>query len=169
MQRGFTLVELIIYVSIISLIGTAAVHYTLGVSQARNKNEVTQQIQANGRTALQLVSQRIRGATGLNVASSTFDASPGVLTLTFATSTKNPTVIDLTSENGQLRIQEGTTAPVIITPATMQITNLTFTDLTSSSARANVRVQFTIEYINPSGDVVYDAAETFQTSVSVRQ
>ena len=161
--------ELLVYIGIMALIGAAIVQYTLGVSAARSKNEAVREVQAHGRMALRLVSERIRGAEGVNNSSSTFGADPGALSLAFATSTKNPTVIDLSADDGRMRIKEGTAAPVVITPETMRITNLVFTDLTSSSIRENVRVQFTIEYVNPSSDVIYDAVQTFQTSASVRQ
>ena len=168
-SRGITLMELVIYLALLGLIGTAVVRFTLGVSNARNKNYAVQTVQNHGRTMLELVSARIRRATSVNTASSTFDVHPGVLTLNMAESAVHPTVIDLTEDQGRLRITEGTNAPLIVSPETLTITNLTFTNLTSTSLRENIRVVFTVGYDNDSGDVHFNADQTFQTSVSVRQ
>ena len=169
MQKGFTLMELLVYIALIGLIGTAMVRYTIGVSNARNKNFVTQEVQAQGRTALQMISQRIRAANAVNATSSTFGTDPGVLSLAMSDSSKNPTIIDLTADDGRLRIKEGSSATQVISDDNLAITNLVFTDLTSTSLRENVRVQLTVEYNNTSGDVNFDASQTFQTSVSIRQ
>ena len=166
---GFTLMELLLYIGLIGMLGTALLRFTVSVSNTRNKNFATQEAQAHGRTAVQLISQRIRAATGINTASSTFGVDPGILSLEMADSSKNPTIIDLTADNGRLRFTEGTSTPLVVSDDTVSISDLTFTNLTSTSVRENVRIQLTAEYNHSSGDIHFDASETFQFSTSVRQ
>lgn len=169
MSKGFTLIETLIYIAIIGTAVTSFVVFAISIGEPRNKTFVTQEVQANMRTAMDLVSQRIRAATGVNAGTSTFGSDPGVLSLVMADSSKNPTVIDLSVDNGILRITEGVSSPVAITSDEVQVTNLVFTNLTPSGERESIRVALTIEYNNTSGDVEFNYAQSATTTITIRQ
>ncbi len=76
-NKGFTLVELIIYIAIISIVVVGFITFTLSIINSRNKNYVVQEVQANTRTAFKLISQEILLAEGVNIGSSVFDSDPG--------------------------------------------------------------------------------------------
>jgi type II secretory pathway pseudopilin PulG len=168
-QSAFTLVETLIYIAIIGGAVTAFVNFSISVSNSRNKTYVVQEVQANARTALDIVGQNIRGATGVNTASSTFGSNPGALYLTMASTTLNPTIFDI--NDGVLQMTESTSSPVVtsIVSDEVRITNLIFTNLTGSSTRENIRVEMTMEYNNPSGAKEFEYEQSVQTAVSVRQ
>lgn len=165
-QDGFTLIELILYLAIISGIAVAFVYYSISITNTRAKTYVVQEVHANARTALDIISYRIKAANGVN--SPLNGASGSSLSLAMADVAKNPTVFDL-DINQVLRITEGLGSSVPVTSDEVRVTSLTFTNLTSTSARGNVRVQMTMGYDNPSGGVHYTYSRTFQTTVSVRQ
>jgi len=169
MQKGFTLVETLLYIAVIGGVSATFVNFSLSIASSGAKTYVTQEVHANGRLAVDLVSQRIRAATGVNTGSSTFDSDPGVLSLAMAEAAKNPTIISLSGDDGVLRIKEGSNDAVSVTSSQTKMTNLTFTNLTATGARSNIRMQMTIEYDNPSGDVEYGYSQSLQTAVSVRQ
>lgn len=169
MQKGFTLIELLIYIAIVGAIAAGFIRFSLSISDSGSKSFVVQEVHGNGRVALDLISQRIRAATGVNTGSSTFGSDPGVLSLVMADAAKNPTVINLTADNGVLQIKEGSSSAVAITSSEVQITNLVFTNLTPTGARENIRFQLTVAYNDSSGDVEYTYSKSFQTAVSVRQ
>jgi type II secretory pathway pseudopilin PulG len=168
-QSGFTLVETLIYLAIVGMAVTSFVIFSIGVGDSRTKNYVAQEVHGNTRTGLDLITQRMRAATGINTASSTFATDPGVLSLVMADAAKNPTTIDLSADDGILQIKEGTGSVVAVTSDEVKITNLVFTNLTASSTRENIRVEITAEYNNPSGDVEFTYTQSLQTAVSVRQ
>lgn len=169
-QTGFTLIETILYLAITGIIITGLVLFGVTISNSRAKNYVAQEVQANGRVALDLISQKIRAANGVNVGASVFNTDPGILSLSMADGGKNPTIIDLTANDGILRIKEGASAAVSITSNEVKITNLVFTDLSSTSARENVRVNLTIDFDDGgSGDVRYIFSKSWQKAVSLRQ
>jgi prepilin-type N-terminal cleavage/methylation domain-containing protein len=169
MQKGFTLIETLIYLAIVGGAVSGFVLFSLGVGDSRSKNYVVQEVHGNTRTALGIISQRLRAAEAVNTASSTFGTDPGVLSLQMSDAAKNPTVIDLTADNGVLQVTEGASSSVAITSDEVNITNLVFTNLTASSTRENIRVEITAEYNNPSGDVEFTYTQSLQTAVSVRQ
>jgi Tfp pilus assembly protein PilW len=167
--EGFTFIEVMIYLALIGLVVTGFVSFNLSVSESRNKTFVAQEVQANVRTAMDIISQRIRAATGVNTGTSTFDSDPGVLSLVMVDSAKNPTLISLSQDNGTLQITEGVSSAVAITSTEVQVTNLVFTDLTSTSSRENIRLVLTIAYNAGGSDLEFTHSQTATTSVSIRQ
>jgi len=166
---GFTFVELLIYIAIMGLIVFGFVGYILSISRAGNKAYVAQEVQANARTALDIVSQKIRMATGVNIDSSTFDSDPGVLSLSMADASKNPTIISLTANDGSLRIKEGTADYKNIISDKVKVTNFVFLNLTPLGERKNIGVQVTVGYNNTGGAVEYNYSQSLETAVSLRQ
>jgi len=168
MKKGFTLIETLIYVGIIGLVITSFIGFAVSISSTKSKVYVTQEVQANARMALNLITQKILSANGVNIGASTFDTDPGVLSLSMADGDKNPTIISLSQNNGVLQITEGTADPVNITSNKVLITNLVFTNLTSTSDKENIKIELTAEYIT-TNDVVYQYSQNLQTAVSLRQ
>jgi len=168
-MKGFTLIETLIYLAIVALAVTSFLVFSIGIANSRTKNYVSQEVQGNSRTGLDLITQRIRAATGLNTASSTFGADPGVLSLVMADNAKNPTIIDLSADDGVLQIAEGVGSTVPITSDEVKVTNLVFGDLSASSTRENIRIEITVEYNNNSNDVEFTYTQSLQTAVSIRQ
>ncbi len=82
---------------------------------------------------------------------------------------KNPTIINLDSDDGVLQITEGSSSPVAITSNEVKITNLVFTNLTSTSAQENIRIEITVEYDNEGSDIEYTFSQNLRTAVSIRQ
>lgn len=167
-NNGFTLIELLIYVVVIGGVATAFISYILSVSQARNKTYVVEEVQANGRLAMEIISQRIRAASGVNLGGSVFDTHPGRLSLVMSDAQKNPTVIDVDA-NGALQVMEGLQPAIPITGTKVRVTNLVFTNLSGSSSRENIRVELTIAYGVSAGGAAYSYSQSLRTTVSVRQ
>lgn len=167
MMKGFTLIETLIYITIVGLAVGSFVVFSLSISGTRNKTFVTQEVHANARTAIKIMSQKIRAADGINIAASTFGSDPGVLSLVMSDSTKNPTIIDLDQDNGILRIIEGSASPVMLVSDEVKITNLVFTNLTTGD-KGNIQIKITVEFNNVSGDIGFDYSQSLQTSVGLR-
>ena len=166
---GFTLIETLIYIAIIGGVVATFVNFSLTISDSRNKTYVVQEVQANARTALDLITQNIQSANGINTSISIFGSDPGLLSLSMTSSTLNPTVIGLSEDDGILEMKQGTSASTTITSDELNITNLIFTNLTASSTRENVRIEIMIGFDNPGGDIEFDYSQSLQTGVSLRQ
>lgn len=170
MNKGFTLIETIIYISIIGLILTSFIIFSISISDSRNKNYVIQEVQANARVTLGLISQIIRQASDIDIDSSVFESDPGVLHLIMDDVDKNPTIINLSQDDGTLIITQGIGSPIEINSNNIKITQLVFTNLTKDTAeRENIRIQITVEYNNDFGDLNFNYSQILQTSISLRQ
>lgn len=168
-RSGFTLIEALIYIAIVSMVVTGLVLFSISISNTRTKTYVVQEVQANTRTALDIIERRIRGALGIDLASSTLGSDPGVLILRMSDAQKDPTVINLDADDGFLMITEGSNATLPLTSNKVIVTNLVFTDLTASSSRESIRIEMTIAFDNPGTSVEYNFVQNVQTSVTVRK
>jgi len=167
-KSGFTLIEVLIYVAILGAVVAAFIGFSISISSAKSKAYVAQEVQANARVALNLITQKILSANGINVGVSTFDVDPGGLSLAMANSNKNPTIISLNADNGQLQIREGIGEPLNITSDEVRITNLIFTYLNAGGEKESVKVELTAEY-KVTNDVIYQYTYSLQTAVTLRQ
>mgnify|MGYP001609809147 CR=1 FL=1 len=163
--HGFTLVEFIIYIAILGLMVVGLVLFALSMISVRTKVYTSQNVQANARIALDIISQKIHSAQSINIGASTFGVDPGTLSLQIA---GVPTVINLDANDGRLQIKEGAAAPVYLTDREVQITNLVFTNLTQANEREHIRIDLTVRYANPTS-VDYSYSWSGRTAASLRQ
>lgn len=167
-SKGFTLIESLIYIAIIGGVIGAFVGFALTISDSRNKTYVGEEVQANTRVALGIMTQYVQSADDINMASSTFDSDPGVLSLSMTSSTIDPTVFSLDTDDGTLYMTQGSASPVAITSDEVRVTNLIFTDLTGDSKRGHVSIDMTIDFTSTT-DAIFSYSQDIETSVSVRK
>jgi type II secretory pathway pseudopilin PulG len=160
---GFTLFETIIYIGIAGIMLVSFVQFSLIVSGSRNKNYAAQEVQANTRTALDIITQKIRLADDVNAVAGPIEGNSDT-TLTLDMPGGGTTVFSI--QGTSLSINEG--SEVSLTSNNVNVTSLNFTNLAQSEERDNIKVEFTIEYANP-GDVRFTSTQTIQTTVSLRK
>lgn len=166
-DHGFTLIELIIYIALVSIFISGAILFAWDIIYGRVKSGVQREVTQNLRLASKRLVYEIRNASGIN------SVSTSTISLVMDDSDRNPTVFDVSG--GRLRIGYGssggcpTTNPCSLTSDEVTVTNLAFTDL-SSSGGESVNIQFTItlESNNPSGRQEWEKSQTYTTSVELR-
>lgn len=161
---GFTLVELLISISVIGILIIGITDFYLTMVSSRVKNQTISEVERQGATALRLISQLIRNAE--NLTTPTPGSSATSLTLDTVDAGNDPTTIDGTSS--RLRITEGLASPVFLTAPSVTLSNLTFTNLSRASTPGIMRISFTLTRVHTEGSHEYDYAKTFTTSASVR-
>lgn len=165
---GFSLIETIIYIAIITIFASSLTSFSILVSDARNKAYVVGEVQSNARIAMSTISKHVRGALDINTVSSTFNTDPGVLSIMSSSSSTDPTIFSLTADDGVLQIQQGAGAQLSVTSDEVRITNLVFTDLTGSSTQPNVGIELTVEFVSRES-ILYQYDFSLQTSISSRK
>lgn len=142
-QAGFTLIELILYVALSALFVSASISFALNLIYSGARSENQQEVVDAVMTANQKITQALQEADGYTV------VSPTELSLSFADSARNPTVFTLSS--GQIFMGEGTsgscttTSPCAITPDSLSVTALEFTDTSSSPDSENITFSMTLQ------------------------
>lgn len=162
-QTGYTLIELLLYVAMVGTLLTS-VTYFFGLSvDARVKNQSIAEVNDQGVATMSYITQTIRNAT--SVTSPAAAGSGASLTLVVPTGSLSPTVFNLNGTT--LQVTEGVGSPVALTSDDVQVTNLTFKNLTRSGTNGNVQVSFTLSRTNPSGRNTYEYQKTFISSAEI--
>ena len=177
-KKGFTLIELIVYVGVSSIMLVIAINMTSNLIVSNASARGKQEVYINARLAMNQLQLKIREAEDVIIGSSTFNSHPGILTLDypgsdtdviFDTYTKNVDIGGQTVEIRKLRIKEGTADYVDLTSDKVDLTNLVFTNLTRGSESKNTNIEITLEKINPGSDPDYDASISVETAISIRE
>lgn len=163
-QRGYTLIELLLYVTIVSgLLLAVSVFFGASV-EARIKNQSIAEVDQQGMAAMEYMSQTIRNAD--SITSPTLGTSGASLTLAVPTGTLSPTVFNL--DGTALQLQEGTGAAIALTSSKVQISSLIFRNLSRASTPGMIQISFIASRTNTSGRNEYDYQKTFTTTVALR-
>lgn len=163
-QAGFTLIELLLYITIVSILLLGVTSFFGTVIDARVKNKTIAEVNQQGTAAMDYMLQAIRNSTSITTPAA---AGTGAsLTLVVPTTSLSPTVINLNGTT--LQVKEGAAAAVSLTSADVQITSLTFKNLTRSGTNGLVQVSMTIDYNSTAVDDEYDYQRTFTGSAEVR-
>ncbi len=162
MDRGFSLIEILIYIAIIGLMIGAFASFVLAVNNSRSKNYVVSEVQANTRVVLDILSQKIHSADTVLTPSAGNSAGSLVLDM------PDPEP-DLTFQvqNGVLSLKPQGGGATNITGKAVNVSYLNFTNLAGLGEKDNIRIQMTIEFRNPESKE-YEYSQTIETAVSRR-
>lgn len=162
-NQSFTLIELLLYIAIISLVLVSITGFFWNVASGNIKEKSYQEVQQNGRFAMTKITQEIKKAVGIN--SPAPGSSANSLSLAMSDPNLNPTIFDVSG--GKLRITQGASVPIELTTDQVLVSNLQFTNLSYSNTPGTLRVEMTLENLSPSGKTEYQASLDLKTTVSL--
>lgn len=160
---GYTLIELLLYISMVSILLFSITSFFSVTIESRIKNQSIAEVNDQGAAVVDYISRTVRNAT--SISSPAAGGTGTSLTLVVPTGANSPTVFNLNGTT--LQVKEGTAAAVSLTSSDVQVTNLTFKNLTLSGTSGNVQVSITLSRTNPAGKNIYDYQRTFTTSAEV--
>lgn len=163
-QKGFTLIEAILYVGISSLVIFAVSFFLIFLLQINIKNQTVAEIDSQSLFVIRLINQTIRNS--INVEGPIPNESDSVLSLEMADSLKNPT--DFFTENGVLYIKEGTSERVALTNSLVSLSELIFENYSVNSLKDSISFSFVLSRINNSGRNEYNYSKKFYGAASTR-
>ena len=167
-QKGFTLIELILYIAIISIFITGTILFAWDIIHASVKSDIHREVSQNLRLVSMRIAHEIRNASGINSSPSLPGSS---ISLGNIDSSKNPTVIDLSS--GRIRIGQGSSgscpssSPCYLTSNNVTVTSLQFTDL-SSAGDESKNINFVITLESNADRKEWQKTQTYTGSVEIR-
>lgn len=165
--QGFTLVELLVYMGILTVFLTTSIVFAIDLIKTSQRARISLEVQQNIRFAMERMVREIRAADDLNAGASTFETSPGVLSLAHDNGSLDPTVFDVSG--GILRITQGAGSAIDLTTDDVAITNLVFHNYSVSGKTTNIQIEITIQYRNAVGGVIYDVSSSRRSSVVIRE
>ena len=151
-QRGFTLIEITVYIAILALVTLVIIVFInqlLGVNEKTRRNR---EALDNARRVLDTIAQEVRHAQGVYTPTSSFGVNPGQLSL--ETSRDVPTdevttYVDFYVDNNSVYIKRESESTQLLTSEKVKVTDLTFTNLNGSTSWPAIRISVTVEYNSP--------------------
>jgi type II secretory pathway pseudopilin PulG len=146
--KGFTIVELIFYVGLVSLLGTSAMFLVFNVSDVAVKVRNQTHVLSQGRIAMDSILSEVKYAQSVYTPTSDLASNIGYLSL--ATPIGVPTderyaFVDFYIVNGRLYTKREGQASYAITSERVTITKLKFTRLLSGSTSEGVMVELALQ------------------------
>ena len=139
-QQGFSMIEMIIYIAIFSVLVGALVDFSLNINNSRLHAQMMLEVKDQGADLMRTLTTSIKNATAINTPGA--GVSSGVLSLNTSSPSTTPTIF---SENGEaLFITEGASSAVALTNNKVKITNLTFTNVSKAGTPGIIEIRFTI-------------------------
>ncbi len=142
-QKGFSLIELILYVALLAIIVTSLVTFGVDVVLIRSKNRVEQEVIANTRLVAKRIDFEIRNASAIN--------SVGAQSISLANTAaiKNPTIISFSG--GRITIGWGssgncpTATPCFLTSSDVTVQSLLFDDMSSGTHPQSIKYEVVVK------------------------
>lgn len=159
--EGFTLIELILYMAIVSVVTTSLISFGWNIINNGIKSTVDEEVYSNGRYIAEKIKYEIRNASGINTVNTTS------ISLSESNPADNPTVINLSSS--RVTIKKGAAAAVSLNSNDTAISNLVFTNYSSLDNKTkNIQFSFTIFYKANSVRGDYQSSANFEGDGEVR-
>jgi len=158
---GFTFVELLLYISVVSIMISSLVLFALTIINNGAKSSTHQEVFSQARYISERFKYEIRNATGINSVSS------NSISLATSDSVTNPTVIDVLS--GNIRLKQGAAAEVNLNSSSTTISNLIFVNYSSAdNMTKHIQFRFTVNDNYASTRQEYISSITIESSAELR-
>jgi type II secretory pathway pseudopilin PulG len=132
-NKGYSLVEMVIYVSILSIISVVGMNSVLSFATSYRDTLALRVVDNSAIDSLERITRDIRSATSINSLNSTFGTSPGVLSLT-TTSNGVSTTTRFYLDSGVLKVDVNGVYSGPLTPVGAEVTSLVFTKMDSDNS-----------------------------------
>lgn len=135
-QKGFSLIEMIIYVAILSVLTIVTVNATFETVRVFAEFRVSKNLNSSAVSFLERITREIRAANDIDLAQSTLGVNPGRLTLLIKDAGGANTTVEFYVENGKLKIKEGGVATGSLTSSSVVVNNFTVRSLLNPNSSA---------------------------------
>ena len=113
---------------------------------------------------MQTIVQTILNAEDIN--SPSIGTSASSLSLDVVEVANNPTIFNNIST--YIYLSEGVITPIALNSNLVEVSNLSFTNMSKVSTPGNIRIQFDLSFVNNTNRNEYDWTKTFYGSASLR-
>ncbi|EKD43859.1 MAG: hypothetical protein ACD_72C00096G0004 [uncultured bacterium] len=156
-NSGFTLIELLLYITLAAIILLAVNLFIASILQSRIKNETIINIENQGQSIIQLITQNIHNTKQVNL--------PNQTTLQITDANNQPIVFSLA--DGVINLIQNNIVYPLISSRTM-VTNLKFTNLSTNPSTPSIKIEFTLQSINPNERNENEYIQNFYATATTR-
>ena len=161
-SRGFSLVEMIIYIAILTLMLGVIISMLSSMIRTERIADSSKAVENAAIFGLERIVREVRDASTV-AASSTLNTSPGLLSLSGTDGNGQPKTVEFSLQQGVLHIKENGTDKGALTENKAKVTSLIF-NLISNTNSKSIKTVMTVE----SGTSTTYIQKTFYTTTILR-
>ena len=158
-RSAFTLLEAVIYLSLLSLLFLGLVYFLIGISQTRAKAVAAGEVQANARQVLTQLGRLVASSASINWSASQLDVQPGRLTL--VDYQNRSSVVYLNSDQALVVSSGG--QETVLTDNLVRLTDLVFQRYDDKT----VGLAFSLEFWPQGNNTAFTYGGSWQTSLAL--
>ena len=162
-NKGFTLVEILLYFAIISVILFAIMSFSLQILDLAQKSTNLKEIQTNMDYIGNKITYTIKSAESVDAVNSTFDNDTGKLSLITTDPSDSPTSFYV--QNEEIFIKQGSASAVKVSSDLISCPQLRFSRITSTNIPDQILIDIRCEPVN----LDINQQLVIQTLVSLRK
>lgn len=174
MKKGFTLIELVLYIALVGMILTTALTFTWTIIQDQNKQASLSEAYYNFSFAAEKISYYLERASSLE-GTTIYNSHPGKLVINY------PNIDQVTVDSYEKIITQGDNDITIrklrftqgatiedLTSDQINVTDFTLNNISLPKADT-IQVNLSLEHINPSNSKQYEGKFSQSFSVTLKQ
>ena len=162
-NKGFTLIELILYSAILIVVLSVFLNFIWEIVYGNVKTQAIREVQQNGRLAMEKIMRTVQESTLIN--SPAPGESADFLSLEIEDKKLNPTIFDVVDKI--LRITQEKEDLYSLTNNRVRIDSLQFTNLSYAQTPGTIRIEMTISHRNEGNRREYDVSQDFVSTISL--
>jgi len=162
-QGGFTLLEVILWLAISATLLSAAVLLFVQIQSVFIKSQVVSEVEGQGIQAMQIVIQTIQDS--VEVVTPTLGNDSASISLNLDNGSLDTTDISIDGD-GSLQIIESGGTPIQLTNGRVIVSNLLFSNFSSSTEYSSIRVEFDLSHVNLSNRNEFSYTRNFRSAAS---
>jgi len=169
-KGGFTLIEVLVYVAVLSIIVLAVSSFFLWTVRSNTKAMVMRETLYNAERAMMVMTQEIKEAKSIYTPTSVFNTHPGQLSLEttkYSPPGEETTYIDFYLCDSQLCFKKEFQNPNALTSDRVEVTNLVFYQIVSGGA-PSIQIDLEVKYKNLANRPEYQASVNLKSTASLR-
>jgi len=163
MKKGFSLLEVIIYLSLVFIIVSVVAAFVFWLVASNSKNRLMIETLNSAERALEIMVFEIRSAESVYTPTAT-TSQISLQTKRHLPAGEDTAYLDFYLCGNKLCMKAESQDPVVLTPENMEVSNLVFTYIVSGD-NASVKVDISVQNKNISG---YEFSTALSSSISLR-
>lgn len=165
-NKGFSMVELVVSISLMSLILVALMSFIWWMNYYNSKTRADNQSLDSASRALNEMVYEIKGAKSIYTPTTTA-SQLSLETTHYLPSDESDTFIDFFLCGSALCLKKESQDPIILTSDNVNVSSLSFTKISNGSV-PSVQIRLTVNYNNPNNDPSRNASVTLTSTASLR-
>jgi len=165
-NKGFTLMEVLVYVAVLTIIILAVSSFFLWAIRSNTKTKALRETLDNTRRVMEIMTYEIKEAKSIYTPTTT-STQLSLETTHYSPEGEKTSYIDFYLCDTQLCLKKESQDPITLTSDSVEINNLLFRRIVSGES-PSIQIDLTINYKNPANRPEYQASVHLTSTTSLR-